>query len=119
MALMKELTTAIDKIAFSTKEQSSGVDELTRAVSQIEASTQQNSSTVEELAKTADNLHIEALELARMVELFIVSSEKSQGFVAVQDYDGANRYLMGKKKNNTTLSEDVSVSRLDLLSEDA
>ena len=68
------LSQTMDAIATSSAEQASGIDELNRAVAQIDASIQMNASTVEELAGTADNLNIEAAQLARTVERFQVTN---------------------------------------------
>jgi methyl-accepting chemotaxis protein len=73
-----ELSQAMEDIAASSAEQSSGVDELNRAIAQMDPTTQQNASTVEQLSGTADNLSTEARDLTVTVEWFRVSGEETK-----------------------------------------
>ncbi|TVP45010.1 MAG: PAS domain S-box protein [Halomonas sp.] len=60
----------MDSISTASTEQSSGIGQINTAVAEMDLVTQQNASKVQSIAASADNLSIEAFELANVVDAF-------------------------------------------------
>ncbi|MBT2801038.1 PAS domain S-box protein [Halomonas sp. ISL-56] len=60
----------MESISTASSEQSSGIGQINSAIAEMDLVTQQNASKVQSIAASADNLSLEAFELANVVDAF-------------------------------------------------
>jgi len=60
----------MESISTASSEQSSGIGQINSAITEMDTVTQQNASKVQSIAASADNLALEAFELANVVDAF-------------------------------------------------
>lgn len=60
----------MDSISTASTEQNSGIGQINTAVAEMDLVTQQNASKVQSIAASADNLSLQAFELANVVDAF-------------------------------------------------
>jgi len=60
----------MESISTASSEQSSGIGQINAAIAEMDTVTQQNASKVQSIAASADNLSLEAFELANVVDAF-------------------------------------------------
>ena len=60
----------MESISTASSEQSSGIGQINSAITEMDLVTQQNASKVQSIAASADNLSVEAFELANVVDAF-------------------------------------------------
>lgn len=60
----------MESISTASSEQSSGIGQINSAIAEMDLVTQQNASKVQSIAASADNLSLEAFELASVVDAF-------------------------------------------------
>ncbi|GEN29457.1 hypothetical protein HVA01_31030 [Halovibrio variabilis] len=65
-------------ISMASTEQSSGIGQINSAVAEMDHVTQQNASKVQSIAASADNLSLEAFELANVVDAFRLEGAKDE-----------------------------------------
>ncbi|RJX30959.1 MAG: HAMP domain-containing protein [Oxalobacter sp.] len=73
---VKRVTDIMAEISAASKEQSDGIEQVNQAITQMDAVTQQNAALVEQAAAAAESLKGQATELANVVSVFKVKSEK-------------------------------------------
>jgi methyl-accepting chemotaxis protein len=73
---VKRVTDIMGEITAASREQSDGIEQVNRAVTQMDTVTQQNAALVEEAAAAAESLRGQATELANVIGVFTVKSEK-------------------------------------------
>ena len=60
----------VDEIAVASREQSDGIGQIGQAVVQMDQTTQQNASLVQQVSRAAEDLALQARQLAAAVEVF-------------------------------------------------
>lgn len=73
---VKRVTDIMSEISAATEEQSDGIEQVNRAVAQMDNVTQQNAALVEQAAAAAESLKGQTTELANVISVFKVKSEK-------------------------------------------
>lgn len=66
----------MESISTASSEQSSGIGQINSAIAEMDTVTQQNASKVQSIAASADNLSLEAFELANVVDAFRLEGHK-------------------------------------------
>lgn len=74
----KKTTDVVGEIAASLKEQTLATSDIRRAIEELNQVTQQNASLVEEIASSSENMSSEAIELAKMVSIFKLTTDVSE-----------------------------------------
>ena len=73
---VRKVSSAISEITTAAAEQSSGIVQVTTSVTQLDQMTQQNAALVEESAAAAESLKHQAAQLAQVVSVFRIGSDK-------------------------------------------
>jgi methyl-accepting chemotaxis protein/methyl-accepting chemotaxis protein-1 (serine sensor receptor) len=82
-ATMEEIVTSVQRvtdimseITSASQEQSDGIDHINEAISQMDSATQQNAALVEQAAAAAQSLDEQAKNLAQLVSVFKLGSDR-------------------------------------------
>ncbi|MDR5884935.1 methyl-accepting chemotaxis protein [Vreelandella janggokensis] len=70
MRQVNQVSELMESISTASSEQSSGIGEINSAIAEMDNVTQQNATKVQSIAASADNLSLEAFELANVVDAF-------------------------------------------------
>ncbi len=73
---VKRVTDIMGEITEASREQSDGIEQVNQAITQMDSVTQQNAALVEQAAAAAESLRGQSSELANVVGVFKVKSEK-------------------------------------------
>jgi len=72
-------------ISTASSEQSSGIRQINAAIAEMDSVTQQNASKVQSIAASADNLALEAFELANVVDAFPLEGAQAESISAARE----------------------------------
>ena len=72
-------------ISTASSEQSSGIRQINAAIAEMDSVTQQNASKVQSIAASADNLALEAFELANVVDAFRLEGAQAESISAARE----------------------------------
>lgn len=75
----------MESISTASSEQSSGIGQINSAIAEMDNVTQQNATKVQSIAASADNLTIEAFELANVVDAFRLEGAQDENIQAARD----------------------------------
>ncbi|HDZ47324.1 hypothetical protein LCGC14_0029440 [marine sediment metagenome] len=75
----------MDSISTASTEQNSGIGQINTAVAEMDLVTQQNASKVQSIAVSADNLSIEAFELANVVDAFRLEGAQDESIQSARE----------------------------------
>ncbi len=76
---INEINTVVGDIAYSTQEQSTGLQQINTAINQMDQMTQQNAAMVEETTASSHGLVKEAQELSQLIAKFNFADEAAKG----------------------------------------
>jgi methyl-accepting chemotaxis protein len=112
---VRESAELLEGIASASREQSSGIAEVTTAIRQMDEMTQHNAALVEETNAAIEQTEAQAVELDRIVSVFVVEDKQSppspvlpsKGIKAIQAkvISAATSYLGPKKVANQDWDE--------------
>lgn len=74
----------MESISTASSEQSSGIGQINSAIAEMDLVTQQNASKVQSIAASADNLSLEAFELANVVDAFRLEGAQDENIQAAR-----------------------------------
>jgi methyl-accepting chemotaxis protein len=76
---INEINTVVGDIAYSTQEQSTGLQQINTAINQMDQMTQQNAAMVEETTASSHGLVKEAQDLSQMIAKFTFADNAASG----------------------------------------
>lgn len=85
MQQVNRVSVLMESISAASNEQSSGIGQINSAVAEMDHVTQQNASKVQSIAASADNLALEAFELANVVDAFRLKGFQEESAKAARD----------------------------------
>ncbi|SJN09758.1 Methyl-accepting chemotaxis protein I (serine chemoreceptor protein) [Halomonas citrativorans] len=85
MQQVSRVSVLMESISTASNEQSSGIGQINSAVAEMDHVTQQNASKVQSIAASADNLALEAFELANVVDAFRLKGFQEESAKAARD----------------------------------
>ena len=78
MKQVNRVSELMASISTASSEQSSGIGQINSAIAEMDGVTQQNASKVQSIAASADNLALEAFELANVVDAFRLEGAQAE-----------------------------------------
>jgi aerotaxis receptor len=72
-------------ISTASSEQSSGIGQINAAIAEMDSVTQQNATKVQSIAASADNLALEAFELANVVDAFRLEGAQAESISSARE----------------------------------
>ncbi|RUR42332.1 methyl-accepting chemotaxis protein [Vreelandella populi] len=85
MQQVSRVSTLMESISTASSEQNSGIGQINAAVAEMDHVTQQNASKVQSIAASADNLALEAFELANVVDAFRLKGAHEENIQAARE----------------------------------
>ncbi|MBP5980665.1 MAG: PAS domain-containing protein [Halomonas sp.] len=85
MRQVSQVSELMESISTASNEQSSGIGQINAAVAEMDNVTQQNASKVQSIAASADNLTLEAFELANVVDAFRLKGVQEESVVTARE----------------------------------
>lgn len=85
MRQVSQVSELMESISTASNEQSSGIGQINSAVAEMDHVTQQNASKVQSIAASADNLALEAFELANVVDAFRLKGVQEESIVTARE----------------------------------
>lgn len=85
MQQVSQVSVLMESISTASNEQSSGIGQINSAVAEMDHVTQQNASKVQSIAASADNLTLEAYELANVVDAFRLKGVQEESIVTARE----------------------------------
>lgn len=85
MQQVSRVSELMESISTASSEQSSGIGQINTAIAEMDNVTQQNATKVQSIAASADNLAIEAFELANVVDAFRLEGAQEESIQAARE----------------------------------
>ncbi|WP_404471119.1 methyl-accepting chemotaxis protein [Vreelandella venusta] len=85
MQQVSRVSELMESISTASSEQSSGIGQINSAIAEMDNVTQQNATKVQSIAASADNLAIEAFELANVVDAFRLEGAQDESVQAARE----------------------------------
>lgn len=85
MQQVSRVSELMESISTASSEQSSGIGQINTAIAEMDNVTQQNATKVQSIAASADNLAIEAFELANVVDAFRLEGAQEESIQATRE----------------------------------
>ena len=85
MQQVSRVSELMESISTASSEQSSGIGQINTAIAEMDNVTQQNATKVQSIAASADNLAIEAFELANVVDAFRLEGAQDESVQAARE----------------------------------
>lgn len=85
MQQVGQVSEIMASISTASTEQSSGISQINEAVAEMDNVTQQNATKVQSIAASADNLSLEAFELANVVDAFRLEGAQVESIRAARE----------------------------------
>ncbi|MFN2411048.1 MAG: methyl-accepting chemotaxis protein, partial [Halomonas sp.] len=81
---VNQVSELMESISTASSEQSSGIGEINSAIAEMDNVTQQNATKVQSIAASADNLSLEAFELANVVDAFRLEGAQEESITTAR-----------------------------------
>lgn len=85
MQQVSRVSMLMESISTASSEQNSGIGQINAAIAEMDHVTQQNASKVQSIAASADNLALEAFELANVVDAFRLKGVQEENIVTARE----------------------------------
>ncbi|WP_144980209.1 PAS domain-containing methyl-accepting chemotaxis protein [Halomonas sp. C22] len=82
---VNQVSELMASISTASSEQSSGIGQINSAIAEMDNVTQQNATKVQSIAASADNLALEAFELANVVDAFRLEGAQEESVAAARE----------------------------------
>ncbi len=82
---VNQVSELMASISTASSEQSSGIGQINSAIAEMDNVTQQNATKVQSIAASADNLTLEAFELANVVDAFRLEGAQEESIAAARE----------------------------------
>jgi aerotaxis receptor len=82
---VNQVSELMASISTASSEQSSGIGQINSAIAEMDNVTQQNATKVQSIAASADNLTLEAFELANVVDAFRLEGAQDESVAAARE----------------------------------
>jgi len=86
MRQASKVSELMESISTASNEQSSGIGQINSAIAEMDDVTQQNATKVQSIAASADNLSLEAFELANVVDAFRLEGAQEESIKTAREH---------------------------------
>lgn len=86
MRQVNQVSELMESISTASSEQSSGIGQINSAIAEMDDVTQQNATKVQSIAASADNLSLEAFELANVVDAFRLEGAQEESIQTAREH---------------------------------
>lgn len=86
MRQVNRVSELMESISTASSEQSSGIGQINSAIAEMDDVTQQNATKVQSIAASADNLALEAFELANVVDAFRLEGAQEESIKTAREH---------------------------------
>ncbi|KPQ21060.1 MULTISPECIES: methyl-accepting chemotaxis protein [unclassified Halomonas] len=86
MHQVNRVSELMESISTASSEQSSGIGQINAAIAEMDNVTQQNATKVQSIAASADNLALEAFELANVVDAFRLEGAQEESIKTAREH---------------------------------
>ena len=109
MRQASKVSELMESISTASSEQSSGIGQINSAIAEMDDVTQQNATKVQSIAASADNLSIEAFELANVVDAFRLEGAQEESVKTAREH--LSRVNQATQKTTMALPGKASSSK--------